>query len=33
LNPRVERGIEAAQKVFDQLKAGVSGKKLVVKVD
>jgi NADPH:quinone reductase-like Zn-dependent oxidoreductase len=29
----VEGGIEAAQKVFDQLKAGVSGKKLVVKVD
>ena len=34
--PKVEivsGGIEAAQKVFDQLKAGVSGKKLVVKVD
>jgi NADPH:quinone reductase-like Zn-dependent oxidoreductase len=29
----VEGGIPAAQKVFDQLKAGVSGKKLVVKVD
>lgn len=34
--PKVEivpGGIGAAQKVFDQLKAGVSGKKLVVKVD
>lgn len=29
----VRGGIGAAQKVFDQLKAGVSGKKLVVKVD
>jgi len=28
----VEGGIEAAQQVFDKLKAGVSGKKLVVKV-
>ncbi|KAG4025659.1 hypothetical protein MFRU_053g00280 [Monilinia fructicola] len=29
----VEGGISASQKVFDQLKAGVSGKKLVVKVE
>ena len=29
----VEGGLGSAQKVFDQLKAGVSGKKLVVKVD
>jgi NADPH:quinone reductase-like Zn-dependent oxidoreductase len=29
----VSGGIGAAQKVFDQLKAGVSGRKLVVKVD
>jgi hypothetical protein len=29
----VEGGIGATQKVFDQLKAGVSGTKLVVRVD
>jgi hypothetical protein len=29
----IEGGVSAAQKVFDQMKAGVSGKKLVVEVE